>query len=178
MPFSLPVPTILPLVAPLAAHAEVIDRVVASVDETLITASDVRLESSMARWDGSPSPYWRDGDPLQRAIDAALVRRLAGDVALYLPSDAEVETRAIAMRDRVNEADPSGRAWADVLADGGIDEPGLRGAIRRRIVVERYLVRTISAPSSDVEGWLRACDATIARARRRFRIRVIAVESL
>jgi hypothetical protein len=162
------------IVAP--AQAEVVDRVVASVDEAIITASDVRLETSMARWDRSPSPFFARGEPLERTIDASIIRRLAGDLALYQPTESEAVARVEAMRARMGEEDPTGPGWKAMQEDGGVDDDGLVAAMRGRIVVERYLARTLSAPIGDIPRWNAACDALLDQARRRFRIRRIAEE--
>lgn len=164
-----------PLVV-IEARAEVVDRVVATVDEAIVTASDVRLEASMTRWDRSPSPFFVEGDDLERAIDASILRRLAGDLQLYQPADSEVVARIEAMKARLGAEDPTGPGWRALLEDGGVDDDGLVAAMRRRIVVERYLARTLTPPVSDLPRWDAACRALLDQARRRFRIRRIAEE--
>lgn len=165
------------------ARAEVIDRVVAVVEEQLVTASDVALEADLARIDESPVPFWivGHGDSLHRLIDAAVIRELAGDVALYRPSDEAVGARIEAMRGRFRSpgAEPGaagGRdrsAWQAFLARRGLDEESLRGIVERRMVVEAYLSRNVPVAPTDPEGFVEAVDRILAVAEERLRIREI-----
>jgi hypothetical protein len=154
------------------ARGEVIDRVVASVDEQLVTASEVRLEDALAPRSVSTSPFWRPdhASSLSRLIDAAVVRELAGDLALYQPTLAEVDERTAALR----EAFADRAAWQAFLAVNGLDEAALAALIRRRLVVERYLARNVPVRTTDETVWLAACDQLLTEQRAKFRIRAIA----
>lgn len=155
----------------LSARAEVIDRVVAAVDEQLITSSDVALELDLSRLDASPVPFWTrgHGDSLHRLVDAAVIRELAGDIALYQPSDDALGVRIDAMRARF----PERAAWESFLARRGLDEDGLRSLIGRRMVVEAYLLRNIATPPGDADAFIEQVDALTERAEKRMRIRLI-----
>jgi hypothetical protein len=159
------------LLLSLPAPAEVIDRVEASVEEQLVTTSDVGLEAQLGLIDASPSPFW-DPDhlpPLDRLVDAALVRELAGDVQIYQPSDADVAARLAALRDRL----PDPQAWTDFTRRWGLDEEQLGAILRRRMVVERYLARGIQVRPDDRPAWWKECDELVARQRASLRIRII-----
>jgi hypothetical protein len=159
------------LLLTLAANAEVIDRVAASVDEQLITASEVALEADLARIDASPVPFWNrgHGDALHRLVDAAVIRELAGDVALYQPSDDAIGVRLDAMRAKF----PDRAAWGAFLGERGLDEDTLRALIGRRMVVEAYLLRNIAVPPANTEPFLDKVEGLVEPAKARMRIREI-----
>lgn len=153
------------------AQAEVIDRVVAVVEEQLITASDVALEGDILRYDASPVPFWsrRHGDALHRLIDAAVIRELTGDVALYRPTDEQVGARVEAMRDRFDDR----ARWQAFLSSRGLDEDGLRVLIERRMIVESYLTRNIAIPVSQDDAFVAAVEALLDPVEKRLRIREV-----
>lgn len=155
----------------LSAHAEVIDRVVAIVEEQLITASDVTLEADLARLDASPVPFWSrgHGEALHRLIDAAVIREIARDVVLYRPTDEQIGERVTAMRERF----PDRASWQDFLTGRGLDEDGLRAVMERRMVVEAYLLRNIAVPPSDEDRFIDAVDALLAPWEQRLSIREV-----
>ena len=154
----------------LCARAEVVDRVVVSVEEQLITESEIRLEQVISALDRSPSPFWdrEHGTPLERLVEAAIVRELAGDLALYQPTDDAVRERVEAMRGHF----PDRGGWQAFLDSWGLSEDDLRALVRRRMVVERYLDRAIQV-RGDREAWWAASEEMLARQAARFRIRSI-----
>ena len=163
---------LLSLTASQTARAEVIDRVVAIVEEQLITASDVSLEAELSRIDPSPVPFWsrNHADPLHRLIDAAVIREIARDVALYKPSDEQIGARLAAMRERLADRD----SWHVFLSGRGLDEEALRAVMERRMVVEAYLLRNIAVSSTDESHFIEVVDATLAPWEDRLRIREVA----
>lgn len=137
------------------ARAEIVDRVIAVVGtegEQVVTASDVALEGALAPLDRGPTPFWVGvhDDASERLIEAAVVRAAAADVALYQPSPDEVTARVQAFLERVGDA----AARQAFQARWGLDDAGLAVAIRRRMVVERYLTRNLPTPPTDAEAWL------------------------
>lgn len=173
----------LSIAAPARAEAPpgpaVIDRVVASVGDRVITQSDVALERVLRERDPSPVPaiQGRRGDPLDALVDLALARGHAGSIAVYEPSAADVRARMAAVR----AAWPDPRDWAVFLDRVGHTEEQLAGALYSRMVAERYVVRNITAPArgrvedpAEAEG---AAEVAYARwvdeQRRRVAIRVI-----
>lgn len=155
----------------LAARAEVIDRVVAVVDGQPILDSEVRLEEWMTGLDPASVPFLRDvpRDPLQHAIDAALIRRAASDVALYEPPRDAVRERLERIRLRFDDREE----WSAFLAEWGLDEARLEAVVRRRMVVERYLARNLVADPADGGAWRAECEALLAQLRPRVRVRLI-----
>ena len=131
------------------AYAEVVDRVIAALDPSF--------------WDRERRP------PVDRLVDAAVIRELAGDVSLYQPSD-----EALALRmDAIRALFPDRSAWERFLESWGLDEDALRGIVRRRMLVERYLARNVPVATADREAWWQAYDAFVAPLRERYRIRLI-----
>lgn len=151
------------------ARAEVVDRVLYVVEDQVVLQSDVALDKVLNRIDTSPSPFWtRPGvDAEQQVVDAAIIRELAGDISLYQPSDDAVRARVEAMRQKF----PDRASWSSFLRGWGLDEGGLAALIRRRMVVERYLARTLRADPNDKAAWWASCNALLTEVRPRMRIR-------
>lgn len=153
------------------AGAVVVDRVVATVEAQLVLASEVEFEAVLVTLDASPSPFFDPtrGDPLERLVEAAVVREMAGDVAIYQPSDDEVAARVEAIRAKFAER----AAWQAFLARWGHDEESLGALLRRRMVVERYLARNVQAKPDTAEAWWRGCRDLLDNVRPRYRIRYV-----
>lgn len=151
------------------ARAEVVDRVLYVVEDQVVLLSDVQIDRVIGPLDASPSPFWTRPfvEAEQRVVDAAILRELAGDVSLYQPSDGAVGERLDAMRARFADAP----AWTTFLVSWGLSEESLAGLIRRRMVVERYLARTLRADPADTRAFHEATDLLLAEARPRVRIR-------
>lgn len=153
------------------ARAEVVDRVLYVVEDQVVLLSDVQLDKVIGPLDPSPSPFWTRPDVSgeQRVVDAAILRELAGDVGLYQPSDESVRERVEAIRMRFADA----ATWTAFLEVWGFDEEALGAQVRRRMVVERYLARTLRADPTDTRAFQAACDTLLAEARPRVRIRYV-----
>lgn len=164
-------PLLLALLLPAPAMAEVVDRVVYVVEDQLVLQSDIALDEAVTPLDASPSPFWsRPGVTAEdRAVDAAILRALARDVALYQPSDDEVRERTEAIRARFADRG----TWRHFLDGWGLDERGFRSVLRRRLVVERFLARNLRADPANVEAYWEACDALLDEVRPRVRMRRI-----
>ena len=157
------------LVARLAA-AEVVDRVVAVVEGLPVLASEIRLEEAIAPFDPSPVPFWTSSADFQRtSIDALILRYLAADVALYQPSREQLAERVQALHD----AFPDQAGWAVFLAAHGLDAARIDVVVRRRMIVERFLLRNVQADPADRGSWLAESDELIAQLRPRVRIRIV-----
>ncbi|MEC7948772.1 MAG: hypothetical protein VX265_14490, partial [Myxococcota bacterium] len=85
----------------------------------------------------------RRDDPLEALVELALARGLAGDIAVYEPSPAEVRERLAALRR--TWVDP--RAWAAFLERVGHTEEQLAGALYSRMMAERYVARNVTMPA-------------------------------
>ena len=151
------VPSPLPLLPILAALAsgERIDRVVAVVGERVVTEGDVAFEEALGGRAGCPEPVLCEADRpvLERLVDMAVVRGLAGDAATYRPTPADVELRLVQVRDAF--APPS--AWSGFLERFGLTEDALGGLLYSRMVVERYVHRNVVLPTLAKGGDDEAC---------------------
>jgi hypothetical protein len=154
------------------AHAEIVDRVVAVVDGEPILASDLHLDESLREIDPSPVPFWRaSADPLDTAVSVVLIRHLAADVALYAPAREAVSERVAALRGAFASHD----LWQQFLTVHGLDEQDkIEAVVRRRLVVERYLLRNVQASPDNADAWLAETSAMLEQLRRRpLRIREV-----
>ena len=144
--------------AALPAEAAVLDRVVAVVGDRVLTRSDERLERVLAERDPSPVPMLRRRQaraPLEMLVDAAVVRNLAGNIAIYAPSTSEVQQRLAALR--ATWADPDD--WQRFLTLHGISEERLAGRLYARMVVEAYVFRSVGLAAQTNEDSPSQADA-------------------
>jgi hypothetical protein len=119
----------------------VIDRVVAVVNDRVLTARDLRIESAIAELQPGPFPLiWiHSPDPLQALIDQALVRHRAGDVTIYQPSSSEVRARLSQLRDSWD--DP--RQYSRFLIAHQLDEATIESILYSRLVAENFVHRQV-----------------------------------
>ncbi len=157
----------------------VIDRVMASVGDRVITMSDVALERELRMRDPSPvaAIQARRDDPMEALIDLALARGQAGDISVYEPTAADVRERMAAVRGEW----PDPRDWVVFLDRVGHTEEQLAGALYSRMVAERYILRNVTAPargraddpSKGDRAEARAYERWVAEQRRRVTVRLI-----
>lgn len=135
------------------AHADVIERLLASVAGQLIMASDVAAAKQLGFVPGST-----DQEVLDRLIDRALV---LAEVDRYAPPEPPREAVAEAER-RVRARFADEREYAAALATLGIDEGIVRERIRQNLRIDAYLAqRFVVAPPSDEEieaAWIEERD--------------------
>lgn len=142
------------------ALAEPLDRVLLVVGERIVTQSDVAFETFFDAHDRSPVPAFEDATtPLpDRLRDMAVIRQLAGDVSVFRPSSADVRTRAeafLAHWPRADDGLAEVRAW-------GLDEQAFMGHVYSRMVVEKYVLRSLALPPDGQD------DAALAAWRARY----------
>lgn len=161
--------------APPEPESRQIDRVVAVVGDRVITASDVALEELLFQRDPPRVTVLRVGasDPLDRLVEAALIRPVAGDVSLYQPSKTEVRERLVSLR--ATWEDPA--EYQVFLATFGLDESALSGMLYARLVVERYVQRNFGlaaeADGLTPEEARASLDAWLAARRRTVPVRKV-----
>ncbi len=146
------------------------DRVVAVVEEELVLASELDLNTAMAVHDPQALAFWSDPvrSDSERLIDAAILRAAAGDVSLYTPSDLDVGERVASIRATFDST-----AVADAFfAQWGLSDSGLGQWAQRRLIVERFLLRNIRVPPTD-DAWTEEVDALLTALRGASRIRTI-----
>ncbi|MEM6928531.1 MAG: hypothetical protein AAF602_16465 [Myxococcota bacterium] len=150
---------------------ELVDRVVADVGGQLVLLSDVNRETVLAEVDVGGTPFWDPTwqSPEERLIDAAIVRTIAADVALYEPTRKDVERRLEAIRARF----PNRRGWRAFLDRIAVDETRLGFILCRRLVVDRYLRRNLLADPADPDAFKAAAELHLGELRSVARIRRI-----
>ena len=155
--------------------AVVVDRIVAVVGERLVLQSDVQLESVLAPLETSTvSTMAGPGtDPMQVVIDRAILRGLAGNAAIYVPSDGEVDTRAAILRQHFEDD----TAWRQFLQVNGLDGERLASLLYSRLVVDRYVQRNLSRVDGQSEQAAYADWIRVHRARTPIR-RVPTIEKM
>ncbi len=153
------------------ARAEVFDRVVAQIQQQLVLASEVHLEAALEERDRDALPFWtaRHADATGRLVDASVVRVAAGDIGLYQPEEAEVAARLEAVRGTFVDR----TEWESFLSQHGLDEAALGRVLRRRLMVERFLRRNVTADLADEAKWLEECQGLLVQLRGRIRIRQV-----
>ncbi|MFN7144264.1 MAG: hypothetical protein ACK4YP_10835 [Myxococcota bacterium] len=128
------------------AAAETVDGILHVVGERIVTRSDVAFEADVDPRDQSPlAPLEDPAYPLeQRLVDFAILRDLAGDIAIYKPSPAEVRARW----ERLRAGWPHPEDHPAFLARWGLDDEQLLGFLYSRLVVERYVARNAAQAAS------------------------------
>lgn len=155
------------------AGAEVVDRVIEVVGDRAITETDLGFEIELSARDVSPLPPFEDpgGDPMRRLEDARILRLLAGDVATFQPSAAEVDARLAALRATF----PDEQGYEDFVQRWVDDEAGLREQIYGRMVAERYALRALGAVAllENPEAWTARYEAWMTPRRAAVPVRVV-----
>ena len=149
-----------------------LDRVEVVVEDELVMTSDLHLDVLLQELDTPSGPYWArtPADPMQRLADAALIRHIASDLAIYQPHADDVQAR---LDQLVVEHFATRGAWDAFLESKSLTDADVRLMLRRRMVVERYLSRNLHTSPAETDAWWAACDALIERERTRARIRVV-----
>ena len=157
------------------ALAQPLDRVLFVVGERIVTQSDVAFETFFDAHDQSAVPAFEDATtPLpERLRDMAVIRQLAGDVSVFRPSGADVRTRAEAFLSHWPRADDGLAA----LREWGLDEQAFMGHVYSRMVVEKYVLRSLALPVPEqgdiaMRQWRMRYVAWIAELRGRADVRV------
>lgn len=149
-----------------------VDRAMAMVGSAVVTESDLRLHLAIGSKDSSTVPALkRNPDSvLSDAIDAALIRLLAGRVAIYQPNPAQLRTRLSVYREHWTDLE----AWELHLKRLGLDEARLSHTIQRRMIIERVVSRALGAPKPGEEAlWHQRYDVWVARERESVRVRIV-----
>jgi hypothetical protein len=124
------------------ARADVIDRILAVVDNSLVTQSDVVAAMRL----GLEVPPAGAADPIAAVVDRLIDRTLTlGEVDRYAPpepSAAEITLRI----EKIRQAFPSPSAFQAVLNETGLDETQLRRRVRDNLRIAGYLQQRFGSP--------------------------------
>lgn len=149
-----------------------LDRILVVVGERIVTVTDLRREVWLAGLDAAEPGLigLARPDPLERAVDAAILRGMAGDVRVYQPAPEAIAARL----ERLRAAVPDPAEWSSQLQAVGLDEDRLAGWIYSRLVVERYLGRAMGAvDTADAAAVVARARAILDEHRTRVVIRVV-----
>ncbi len=161
------------------ARAEVVDRLVALVEDDVITLSDVGFEEALAARDISPeAPFEVARDPLERLEAYRILRQLAGDVSLFQPAASEVDARLAAL----HATFPDNAAYRAFLARWGLTEESLRAQLRSRMVAEIYVHRRVglavlTESGPDEAQYLKRYDKWMIERAEAFQIRRVELQT-
>ena len=142
------------LVAGPAAHAEIIDRILAVVEGQIITLSDVRAVTRLGLETVPPGD-----DPIRSVLDALIVRQLMlVEVERYSPPEppeGAIDARLNVMRARA----PDALGFEITLHEVGMTGDHLRRYVRDALRIESYLEQRFTAsiqPTDDeIAGYYR-----------------------
>ena len=165
-----------PIYAAPTPQMVVVDRVVAMVDNNVVTASDARLHEALAKLDPSfvPILQGRPGQALDDAINIAVLRSVAGSVPVYLPKPHEVRDRIAQFRARWTD----NQALTHFLIEHGLDGERLPAALRRRMIVERVVHRNFGPAKTNAGEWDNRFDDWMNQQRKSTRIRIVSAQVL
>lgn len=136
-------------------RAQIIDRILAVVDNSIITQSDVvaAMRLGLEHAPGAP-------DPIAAVLDSLIERRLTlTEVDRYAPpepSDTDVNLRL----EQIRLSFPSADAFRAVLAQAGLDEAQLRRHLRDDLRIDAYLQQrfgsTVQPSEEEILAYYRA----------------------
>ena len=165
-------PFCLPAFATNVSASTLVDRVVAMVDNNVVTASDVRLHAELAELDPSfvPILQGRSGTEEDDVINMAVLRSIAGNVPVYLPKPHQVRDRISQFRSRWSD----NKEMMAFLAQHGLEGERLPAALRRRMIAERVVHRNFGPPQADMNDWQKRFDLWMKEQRSTIRVRIVA----
>ena len=116
-----------------------IDRIVAVVDDAIVTASEVLLEQQLLQFDAVSSPALAAPQPdlLRLLEDRRVLEQLAGTRSVYQPSAQELTQRRTQLLNNLGD-----RA-ATFMIQWGFTESSLDRFLSRRMTAERYVNRNL-----------------------------------
>jgi len=153
-----------------------VDRAMAMVGSAVVTESDLRLHLAIGAIDVSTVPALQSNPEtvLSDAIDAALIRLIAGRVAIYQPNPAQLRTRLGVYREQWTDVD----LWDAHLKRFGLSDTRLSHTIQRRMIIERVISRALGSPKpGEEEQWRQRYDAWVERERQNVRIRIVSAST-
>ncbi|MGC1454936.1 MAG: SurA N-terminal domain-containing protein [Nitrospirota bacterium] len=124
-----------------AVRAEVVDSIVASVNNDVITASDLAHAVALNMRLGGTGEDQKtlESDTLEGLITRRLLVQEARRLRFVEVSDEEVNTES----DKLRKQFGSDKAFEDFLAEQDMTEQELRGMVRERLLVERFAEKKV-----------------------------------
>ena len=125
--------------APAPASTTRIDRVVAVVDDAIITENDVQIEAQLLEVDVIPCPPLEppQSDILHLLEDRRVLEKLAGSRGLYVPTPSEIVQRRTQLLLNLGDKKNS------FMQRWGFTEDSLDRFLSKRMTAERYVNRNL-----------------------------------
>ena len=158
----------------LFSQAATIDSVRSVVNNENIIASEIAIEDVIHKTDNATEMVWRHNEngPHARLIMSALLRTKAETLDLYEPTQEVLFARA--ERIRTDMGDSNYRMFLD---RHGLSNPeNLLSILRKRIIVERFVARNISVPTTNIDQWHHELELLLIDLRASVHVRKIATE--
>ncbi|MEC7240878.1 MAG: hypothetical protein VXW32_06535 [Myxococcota bacterium] len=116
-----------------------IDRIVAVVNDTIVTEAELRIEAQLLEFDPIEPPPLRAPQPdiLRLLEDRRVLEQLAASRPLYVPSESEVVARRQQLIANLGERSTM------FMETWGFTEESLDRFLERRMTAERYLTRNL-----------------------------------
>jgi peptidyl-prolyl cis-trans isomerase SurA len=119
------------------APAEVIDRIIATVNGDVVLESELQESIQVQRLMSRDAEVDR-GAELERLIDRSLIRQQMERSSISAPEEAEISARLAELRrDVAPQADDA--AWSALLAAHGLTEADLRAHVALQLAVLRFV---------------------------------------
>jgi len=146
-----------------ALAQEVVDRIVAKVENDIILLSEVRdLGSYQILVDGKPES---DAQILDRLIDQWIVRNEADASRFHLPSDTEVSSAV----ERLRKSFSSPEEYESRKKESGLTDTEIRAVMSRQLYLSNYLESrfrpSIQIDPKEIESFYQSNIVARARAR-------------
>ncbi len=124
-----------------SVQAEMVDSIVASVNNDVITASDLAHAVALNMRLGGTGEDQKtlESDTLEGLITRRLLVQEARRLRFVEVSDEEVTAES----DKLRKQFGSDKAFADFLAEQDMTEQELRGMLRERLLVERFVEKKV-----------------------------------
>jgi hypothetical protein len=123
---------------PVAAHAEILDRIAVSVGNRVITETDLDLEIRITALLNSAKPDFTAASKRQtaeRMVDQLLVRNELEASRYLMPSNADTDAALKEEVSRFGNAD----AYRHALAEYGVTEPELKTRLLWQLTLVRFI---------------------------------------
>ena len=113
------------------------DKLVATVNEQIITQTDIDIEQKLSEYLPIESVLlqsYRVSNPLASLILQKQIKYLAGNIALYQPSESQIQRRFLAFRSQWNNLEE----YQQFLTSTGLTDRRIQGMIANQVLAENY----------------------------------------
>jgi hypothetical protein len=140
-----------------SAQQQVLDRIVAYVEDDIVLESELRELGQFQQFTGGQKE--NDEKLLDRLIDQWMVNTEATTVHFSRPSEAEVERESVAMKKQFAQQFQSPEAFEKRAQEAGLTAAQLHRLIRQQLFLTSYLDykfrAAVQIPEADIEKYYR-----------------------